>query len=222
MKKWIVLLGVVGFCNVYAADPVSTLTAPTPQQAYVSTQSPAVEPVTTPPPPSNVTQPAPSVTADTTSVRLQLLESHDVDMISAIRALNQDVMVLQQQVQTLHQQLQQMESAQPVSVSAGPASWFHYGNINIMPNWIAVGLLVLIAGTLLLRNTRKQKVAAATSAQPEYDFMNTHEAIPAKLDLARSYLAMGNKEDACDILRFIVHKGNAEQRSEAEQLLQKI
>lgn len=56
----------------------------------------------------------------------------------------------------------------------------------------------------------------------EYDFMGTREAIPAKLDLARSYMAMNDHDQAYAILKTVMELGNENQRTEAQLLIQKI
>jgi FimV-like protein len=58
--------------------------------------------------------------------------------------------------------------------------------------------------------------------ESEYDFMGSQEGVPAKLDLARAYIDMDNKDEAQKILTEILKQGNAEQQSEAKDLLEKI
>ncbi len=49
--------------------------------------------------------------------------------------------------------------------------------------------------------------------------MNSREAVPVKLDLARAYLDMGENDSAREVLKAVVEQGNEEQRAEAEELL---
>jgi FimV-like protein len=65
-------------------------------------------------------------------------------------------------------------------------------------------------------------VPLADNAEAEYDFMSTSQAIPAKLDLARSYIAMNDLDQAKSILKTVIEKGDDAQRTEAGQLLQKL
>ena len=53
----------------------------------------------------------------------------------------------------------------------------------------------------------------------EYDFMSTKQAIPAKLDLARAYVDMGDLVAAKAVLQEVIAVGNDAQISEANQLL---
>ncbi len=62
-----------------------------------------------------------------------------------------------------------------------------------------------------------------SDTQCEYDFMGSSEAIPAKLDLARAYIAMEDYVAARETLAEIIGDGNSEEhRQEARVLLAKI
>jgi len=56
----------------------------------------------------------------------------------------------------------------------------------------------------------------------EYDFMNTEEALPAKLDLARAYIQMEDLDSAKSILHDILEHGDKPQQQEAQSLLDQI
>jgi FimV-like protein len=56
----------------------------------------------------------------------------------------------------------------------------------------------------------------------EYDFMNSAEGVPAQLDLARSYIAMGDHPSAQSILQTLLEKGDVNQQNEARVLLKQI
>lgn len=53
----------------------------------------------------------------------------------------------------------------------------------------------------------------------EYDYMGSSESIPAKINLARTYIAMEDQEAARRVLKQVLQSGNKEQRKEAEELL---
>lgn len=57
---------------------------------------------------------------------------------------------------------------------------------------------------------------------PEYDFMSTQEAIPTRLNLARGYIEMGKLLEAREAIKPVFEHGNALQKQEATQLLEKI
>lgn len=56
----------------------------------------------------------------------------------------------------------------------------------------------------------------------DYDFMNTEEAIPTRLDLARGYIEMNKYEEAKEAIAPIFEKGNDQQKIAAKQLLDTI
>ena len=74
----------------------------------------------------------------------------------------------------------------------------------------------------LLSERRVQSDILEDDTKSEYDFMNTQAAIPAKLDLARSYIAMSDHDQARAVLNTVLEKGDEEQRIVAEALLNKI
>lgn len=99
--------------------------------------------------------------------------------------------------------------------------------------WILWGALFLIV--LLWLPSPKKKVAANSERQEpslateeefdnkdikdEYDFMNSLEAMPAKLDLARAYMDMDDYPSAENLLKEIIKKGNDAERKRARQML---
>ena len=96
--------------------------------------------------------------------------------------------------------------------------------------YFAFAVLALLAAlaAMLLRQKDRRKVTATQSAsasdddtQDEYDFMGSHEAIPAKLDLAQTYLDMGDKPAARNVLEEVIQKGDEEQQKTASELLKK-
>ncbi len=110
------------------------------------------------------------------------------------------------------------------------------GNISGMANspnffskhwpWIATISLVIVIALLLLlwlmrRHkqpvTQKKKVTA-NDTQSEYDYLGSNESIPAKLNLARAYVAMEDYAAAQKIIDEILLLGNEQQRREAAEL----
>jgi FimV-like protein len=55
--------------------------------------------------------------------------------------------------------------------------------------------------------------------EEEYDFINSDEAIPLRLDLARAYLEMENYDEAKNALQTVLEKGSPEQKLEAKELM---
>ena len=65
--------------------------------------------------------------------------------------------------------------------------------------------------------TVSQKVGADDE---EYDYLGSRESIPAKLDLARAYIDMDDRENARIILNTVIQQGDETQKSDAKALLE--
>jgi FimV-like protein len=159
--------------------------------------------------------------------RIQNLMQSNQAMGSAIRAINQNIAVMQEQ-------MTQLAGAHSSSSSS---DWFSHLTQN--PDFIGflsfggVSVLLLMFGVMIGRMMMKKAQDVAVMSQKkvqadvldddtktEYDFMSSSEAIPAKLDLARAYIAMNDEEQARLVLKTIIENGNSEQRSEALILIQ--
>lgn len=154
------------------------------------------------------------------SQRLTNLEDSNRAMSSAVMNINQNIAVLQQQMTTLNSARAGSEQHDFLTfmTKAGDA-----GYLNLMAAAVILLGSGMMIGRLLRRdNPSAQSIKNADDTNTEYDFMATTEAIPAKLDLARSYMAMGNYEDARLALKVALQKGNEEQRMVAESLMHKI
>lgn len=62
----------------------------------------------------------------------------------------------------------------------------------------------------------------ADDTQDEYDYMGSVESVPAKLDLARTYLAMEDYRAAKAVLQDVMKQGTSEQCAQAKKLLDQI
>ncbi len=58
--------------------------------------------------------------------------------------------------------------------------------------------------------------------EDDFDFLSEADEVATKLDLARAYIDMGDTEGARDILDEVVQEGNAEQKMEADSLIERI
>ena len=58
--------------------------------------------------------------------------------------------------------------------------------------------------------------------EPEFDFLSGTDETATKLDLAQAYIDMGDDEGARDILGEVLSEGNAEQKSEAQEMLSRL
>ena len=59
-------------------------------------------------------------------------------------------------------------------------------------------------------------------ADAELGFLADSDEVATKLDLARAYIDMGDSEGAADILGEVMEEGDAQQKSEAQELLGRI
>jgi len=166
---------------------------------------------------------------------LQNLDASNQTMGAAIQSINQNMLVLQQQVSKM-----QTPSAHTSSSSSFLQNllqaFTHQNSLTMIEDAGAAAFLLVfgvLMGQLLFRrpslvvvpdSAHKSRVgdALADDIKNEYDFMSSAEAIPAKLDLARSYMAMGDNEQASTVLKTVMEKGDEEQRIVAEALLNKI
>lgn len=250
MKKIILFLlasivGSVGF-----ADPAFVNTT-TPKQVYhgigstataapASTQTPAPTPVPTQvsvPASPNLNNPSVSPAAQNdvdfqtaTNLRFQNEDAQYQAMNASINTISQTVSQLQQAVH----QLQALQTQVPSKSSLfEPLS---EDNLDVFIGFGAVASLLLLFGFLIglfTRRSSKINLKGSIASHPvgdlfseenktEYDFMSTHAAIPAKLDLARSYIAMGDHDQASVVLKTVLAQGNEEHQRIAQSLLTKI
>lgn len=134
-------------------------------------------------------------------------------------AASKSTLAFSEQVVNLQAGLNQLEDRQ--NAFAAQLSQLQYG-VAVLSG------VILVLAFLLLRGKKKSKAAAKKAVKikddtrTEYDFMGSHEGIPAKLDLARAYIAMEDYTSARETLSEILGEGNEEQRQEAKILLSKI
>lgn len=177
--------------------------------------------------------------------RIQNLVASNQAMGAAIQTIDQTVSQLQQEVSQLETQHGMMQNAPSVQYAAVTSDAL--ADLKTPVGMSIAGLILLGLGVLFARNIQKRlqdrlfssenTVLSARSqkinsgrpdilvdeeVKSEYDFMGTAEAIPAKLDLARSYMVMNDHDQAYVILKTVMEKGNEEQRLEAQLLIQKI
>lgn len=167
--------------------------------------------------------------------RMALLDKNNQSIANQVKDLNQMIVFLTTQVTQLRAVQEKLIAGTTGEFNHSPRAFWQewlmtlqrfgsmgYWNIGIF----AVLLLMFgfLSGRLLRRSP---KIALMTQSdnieeKSDYDFMTTHEAVPAMLDLARSYVAMEEYQQARDVLRQALEKGNSEQKTEANDLLQKI
>lgn len=109
-----------------------------------------------------------------------------------------------------------------------PTTWTDYLPRNKTAWWILLGAAFLIVWLWMPpakknQSTNKERqeptVSGDADLKEEYDFMNTQEAIPAKLDLARAYINMDDFLSAQQVLKEVLKKGSDSERQQAQQML---
>lgn len=174
-----------------------------------------------------------------TQQEIQNLVDSNQAIGSAIQSIDQNIATLQQAVNQL-----ELQQTHPNTMSSPYKTFWRSFLIEVKtPTGLSIsGFIVLALGLLmghfLMRrsadrafvmgsnaqnnNTRRIDPLVDEESRNEYDFMGTREAIPSKLDLARSYMVMNDHDQAYAILKTVMEKGNDEQRTEAQLLIQKI
>ena len=242
MKKIIVLstTALVSFLTFSALADTPFSTGPAPTQAYhnMSTQSVQSAPAVQSAQPASVTvnaAPADDNNAgfeQTTTQHIQDLDESNQAIGSAIQTIDQNIAQLEQQVNVL--QKRELTSSSPFDQLLHGLIHQDLDSFIVFGGTAALLLLFgVLMGRLMLRgksslaevNTDSIHRAGdllADDAKSDYDFMGTRAAIPAKLDLARSYMAMNDFDQARGVLNTVLEHGDEEQCLVAEALLTKI
>lgn len=168
--------------------------------------------------------------------RIAGLVEKDVQLEAKLSQLGQVLSMLSQEVNQLGAQIKKAQTAlgsdapasksAPIKMTGEASQWTQYTQYGIF------GLLVLVVILLLFRRGSGSKPLQTSSDQfdtknsddikDEYDFMGSDEATPAKLDLARAYLAMEDYKAAKKVLDQVMKTGDDKQRTEARKMLSKI
>jgi FimV-like protein len=164
--------------------------------------------------------------------QIQNLNQSNQAMSAAIQTIDQNVAQLQQEVNV-------MQTTQVSKTSHAKQGFLRAFDRQDFDGFITFGgaaVFLLLLGVMIGRMMRRQPTMAIANhlsshrvgdllsddTKSEYDFMGTKAAIPAKLDLARSYMAMNDHDQARAVLKTVMEKGNEEQRMVAEALLIKM
>jgi FimV-like protein len=155
-----------------------------------------------------------------TDQHIQNLVDSNQAMGAALQTTNQEVVQLQEAVSKL-------AAGNMITPPAKRSHGFNREELSVFIEFGGAAAFLLLLGVLMGRFMRRRAPVmvmpgSSDDISSEYDFMSTAEAIPAKLDLARSYLMMGDFDQARMILKTVMEKGSNEHQSEAESILNKI
>lgn len=140
----------------------------------------------------------------------------------AVNSVSKIVDSLSQQATTLRNDVEQLQ--QQNTLFGQQLTEIEYAVYGLAGLVVLLILLSLIRRSKKSHQAKRMELAAATpnDAQAEYDFMGSSEGIPAKLDLARAYIAMEDFTAARETLNEILQEGNEQNQREARELLNKI
>ncbi|WP_157843768.1 FimV/HubP family polar landmark protein [Candidatus Coxiella mudrowiae] len=166
----------------------------------------------------------------TLSSNVQLLQQRLQNLEKAITLLNQEL------IQLKHATKSELSTSQTQGLKLSIAAWVTSLKKELGPS----GFQMLIGGAIIIlllltwicwpnqkknqgnnREMRKDNLSGESvgDTEEEYDYMGSSESIPAKINLARTYIAMEDQEAARRVLKQVLQSGNKEQRKEAEELL---
>lgn len=150
-------------------------------------------------------------------------QSKTTDQINQLNSANQQ---LKQQVSDLAGQLAMVQtkldaSNQSQMNNAGGIAAM-VAQFGLMPFYIIVAIFALLLIIIILLLVARKKTPAPVvkeDVKSDYDYLSTKEAIPAKLDLARSYIVMEDFAAAKEVLQGVLKSGDDAQKKLANELL---
>jgi FimV-like protein len=146
-------------------------------------------------------------------------------MTKAMTQMHQEVSAMGAQVVQLNQVATAPKVAPKITNAELMTSFVQSVYFKIISGLFAIALLAII--WFFARSAQKRRNSAeadlsdteTADAASDYDFLNSEDAIPAKLDLARAYMAMEDFQAANVVLNDVFVQGNAEHKQEAQTLL---
>ena len=185
-----------------------------------------------------------------TDQRIDVLNQEHTVLQGKLAQLSQVLSILNQEVSQLNQQISHAQKE--LATNLTPQQQQHQKALPLgshfaktietskTTQYILYAILVLLLIVIMMLIPRRggyklQTVTESGGSGPnaanepsesdtkdEYDFMNSEEAIPAKLDLARAYMAMEDYKSARKVLDQVSKNGSDEQKIEAKGMLDKI
>ncbi|WP_032074900.1 FimV/HubP family polar landmark protein [Coxiella burnetii] len=173
-----------------------------------------------------------------TDGRLEQLNSQNQQLQQRLQNLEKVVTLLNQELVQLKQGSHPVSQLQPQNPPSQSSfnGWIAYLKQILGENGYRAAIggmfvaLLLILWALWPRKRKNQKNRRVLDDQPaiggadeaEYDYMGSAESIPAKINLARTYIAMEDPVSARKVLKQVSEQGNEEQRQEADELLKSL
>lgn len=169
--------------------------------------------------------------------QIQVLKQTLASLSSKIKGLSSAYATLNVQVQQMKLQLDSVHN-QSKSTPLQLGVWQGFGHyVSSFPATILLAVIILLLLVILYFILMPKKTFSTVSVaspqeidnapddqdtEQEYDFMGSKEGVPAKIDLARAYVAMQDYQQAKQVLDDVLTKGNNEQRQAAQIILDSI
>lgn len=161
---------------------------------------------------------------------IELLTARNQALEAQIIRLNKALILMNNELTQVAARINQAKDDAKFAAQSPPGeSWFQRFDNQLGSNFkygLYAGIvLVLIVLTVVLRSRGKKSSSShpvEADTGDEYDFMGSKEAIPAKLDLARAYLAMDDFASAKTALEEVMDNGSEEEQRQAQEILDEI
>jgi len=170
-------------------------------------------------------------------VRLaQMTNSTQQQLSDRLTAVSQQNRELEKKLAGMTKAMQQMQlvinqmgdSSSDASTAPSPVAGANTKMVQAWKPWLIVlsGVVVLLLLLNIYSIWSARHHAARSSGtgelDEEYDFMGTEEAMPAKLDLARAYVQMGDAVQAREVLEEILASKNTDYVTQARALMKSL
>ena len=170
-------------------------------------------------------------------VRLaQMTNSTQQQLSDRLTAVSQQNRELEKKLAGMTKAMQQMQlvinqmgdSSSDASTAPSPVAGANTKIVQAWKPWLIVlsGVVVLLLLLNIYSIWSARHYAAQSSGvgelDEEYDFMGTEEAMPAKLDLARAYVQMGDAVQAREVLEEIMASKNPDYVTQAQALMKSL
>jgi FimV-like protein len=166
--------------------------------------------------------------------QMHVLQQQNTSLQDQISKMAQAMTLMHQQVAAIGAEVVSLEKVAAALPAQKPASqgsqlwnsFLHSVYFKIVSGALAlllIGFVWWLTGRMpITSNTAKPDIAAGADSNADYDFLSSEDAIPAKLDLARAYIAMEDFNASTVVLNDVFVQGNSEQKQEAQTLLNQI
>lgn len=153
------------------------------------------------------------VTLEQQNSAMQLQISHAEQMLSS---LTQQMVNVSKQISTISNENNLFAQFKTILPKSKAGWWIIWGV------FFSIVLLWMPWSSKKVVEHKEPMLSNSEDHEDEYDYMNSEEAIPAKLDLARTYIDMDDPNSAKQILKDVLDKGNEAEKKRAQQLLSMI